>query len=339
MTQFRLFKKSPAFTLDVDIPLAAGITALYGPAASGKSLLLQLAAGLLRPDAGRILFEDAILFDAASQVDAPACSRAFGYLPQGESLFPHMTLRQNLRFAAQRFPRLDRHRRVAEWLERFQLSEAAELYPRRLSPLQKLQGAVARTLIGEPKLLLLDDCGLSETLLLQVRSLTRAPILFAARDLDLCCAAASHMLVLESGRILQSGARREVLDRPVSVDVARLIGIPNLFQGNITALDPFRNSSVIEFEHFGLTAPYVPAHFRGDRIWVAIRPRDLRVHASQVGSNCITVPLVRTSFHTQSVRLEFEHQIFVDLTLEEFAAQKDNKEWHIEFPPGSLQIL
>ncbi|SPE37505.1 ABC transporter related [Candidatus Sulfopaludibacter sp. SbA3] len=339
MTRIRLVKKTPAFTLDVDFPIAPGVTALYGPAVSGKSLVLQLAAGFFPPDAGRILCEDAILYDAGSLLAVPACHRRFGYLAQEDSLFPHMTLRENLRFAAQRFPRLDRHRRITESLDRFQLSAAAGLYPHQLSPARRLAGAVARMLIVEPKLLLLDEAGLSESLLLQIRALTQAPTLFATRDPDLCCAAASHMLVLDSGRIAQSGTPREILDRPASVEVARLIGIPNLFEGTIAALDPGRNTSLIEFEGFSLTAPYLPAHFRGDRIWVAIRPGDLRVHSTAGVPNCLVLPLVRASMRTQSVRLEFEHQVFADLTLECYAAQKDNKEWHIEFPHSALQIL
>jgi molybdate transport system ATP-binding protein len=339
MTNFRLMKKSPAFALEVDFPVGSGITAIYGPAGSGKSLLLQLAAGLLPPDAGRVLFDDAILYDAKAGVHVPACGRGFGYLAQRESLFPHLTLVQNLRFAAQHFPRLDRHRRVTEWLERFELSAAAEMYPHQLAPQQKLAGALARMLVVEPKLLLLDDGGLSEGVLLQIRALTTAPVLFATRDLELCCAAASHMLLLDGGCILQAGAPRAILDRPAGIDAARLIGIPNLFEGRITALDPFRNSSLIECEHFSLNAAYVPAHFKGDRIWVAVRAADLRVHASSVGPNCISVPLVRTLFRTQSVRLEFEHQIFADLTLGEYEGQKGNKEWYVEFPPGVLQIL
>ena len=339
MTNFRLMKKAPGIALEVDFPVGPGVTAIYGPAGSGKSLLLQLAAGLLPPDAGRVLFEDAILYDGKAGVNVPARRRGFGYLAQSESLFPHLTLGQNLRFAAQRFPRLERHRRVTEWLERWQLSAAAEMYPRQLSPGQKLAGALARMMVGEPKLLLLDDCGLSEGLLREIRAQTAAPVLFATRDLELCCAAASQMLLLDSGRILQAGAPRAILDRPAGIDAARLVGIPNLFEGRIAALDPFRNSSLIEFEHFSLSAAYVPAHFKGDRIWVAIRAADLSVHASSVGANCLSVPLVRTSWRSQSVRLEFAHQIFVDLTLGEFAAQKENKEWYVEFPPGALQIL
>jgi ABC-type sulfate/molybdate transport systems ATPase subunit len=339
MTNFRLIKKGPAFGLEVDFPVGPGITAIYGPAGSGKSLLLQLAAGLVAPDAGRVLFEDALLYDGKAGVNVPACRRGFGYLAQSESLFPHLTLVQNLRFAAQRFPRLDRHRRVTEWLERFQLAAAVSMYPHQLSPQQKLAGALARMLVGEPKLLLLDDCGLSERLLLQIRALTAAPVLFATRDLDLCCAVASHMLLLDSGHVLQAGAPRAIVDRPAGIDAARLIGIPNLFEGRIAALDPFRNSSLIEFEHFSLNAAYVPAHFKGDRVWLAVRAGDVRVHGSSVGPNCISVPLVRASFRTQAVRLEFEHEIFADLTLGEYAGQKDNKDWYVEFPPGALQFL
>src|SRR5581483_1778825 len=128
-----------------------------------------------------------ILFDAAARVETPARARNFGYLPPGDSLFPHLTLRENLRFAAQRFPRLERHRRVAEWLEKFQLTPVESRYPHQLSAAQRLAGAVARMLIGEPRLLLLDNEGVSEGLLLQIRAHTQAPILFATRDADLCC--------------------------------------------------------------------------------------------------------------------------------------------------------
>ena len=339
MTHIRLLRKLPAFSIEVDFAVGPGITALYGPPGSGKSLLLELTAGFGTPDAGRILFEDAIMYDAAAQVEVPACRRQFGYLAQTESLFPHMTLRQNLRFAAQRFPRLDRHRRVAEWLERFDLSAAAERLPHQLSSRERLEGAIARLLICEPKLLLLDDAGISESLLLQVRALTAAPILLATRDLDLACATASQMLVLDHGRIAQSGAPREIVDHPASVEVARLVGIPNLFQGTIAVLDPGRNSSLIEFEHFNLTAPYLPAHFRGDRIWIAIRAGDLRASPAPAGPHSIALKLLRASIRAQSVRLEFEYGVYADLSLDAYAEQRENKEWHVEFPPAALQVV
>src|SRR5688572_14193766 len=112
--------------LVVECALAGRTTAIYGPAGAGRTLLLECIAGWTTPDWGRILLDDAILFDGKARVNLPPRKRQCGYIAGGDSLFPHMTLRQNLRFAALGFPRLDRHRRVSEMLERFQLEDAAQ---------------------------------------------------------------------------------------------------------------------------------------------------------------------------------------------------------------------
>ena len=114
MTHVRIAKQMPrGFSLDVDFPVAPGITALYGRDGAGKTLLLEAIAGFSRPDSGRILLDDAILYDAASHVHVPPHRRSCGFVSQADSLFPHMTVRQNLVFPARRWPRLERHRRVA----------------------------------------------------------------------------------------------------------------------------------------------------------------------------------------------------------------------------------
>lgn len=339
MTSFRLVRRSAGLELDVEFPVSSGATAVFGPAGCGKSLILELAAGFLPPDAGRILFADTILYDAKANVHVPASRRGFGYLSDGDSLFPHLTLRENLRFAAQRFPRLDRHRRVSDWLERFQLASAASLYPRQLTREQKLYGALARMLIAEPKLLLLDRYELSEPIFREIRTQTAAPILFATSDLDLCCVVATQMILLDAGRVVQMGAPRDVLARSANLSAARLLGIPNRFSGNIAVLDPFRNSSVLEFEHFNLTSVYLPGHLKGDKISAVIRAADVRVHASPAGMNCVSVTLLHASTRSQSVRLEFEHGIFADVSADSYTAMKDKKDWYVEFPAGALQIL
>src|ERR1039458_3661109 len=108
MTHARIVKQiPPRFSLDVEFPLAPGVTALYGPAGAGKTLLLETIAGFVRPDSGRILLDDAILFDAATRVHVPPRRRGCVLVPQGHSLFPHMTLRQKLAFPAKRWPRLE----------------------------------------------------------------------------------------------------------------------------------------------------------------------------------------------------------------------------------------
>ena len=341
MTHIRIAKKTPSgLSLDVDFSLARGVTALYGPAGGGKSLLLESVAGFVQPDSGRILLDDAILFDASARVAVPPRRRAIGYVFRSLALVPHMTLERNIAFAAHRWPRLERHRRVAEMLERFELSEVAGLLPARASAAQKLRCAVARALIGEPKLLLLEDAGADEPLLARIREGFQNPMLLVTGDLDLC-AAAGELILLEAGRIVERGPARVLLDRPQSVEAVRLLGIPNLFEGTIAALDPGRNSSRLDFGAFSLSGPYLPGHFRGDRVSVAIRPDALRVHAGKAaaGENFVAAALIRVSERARWVRMEFSGGIFADLSREEYLRQKDNQEWRIEFPSESLLVL
>jgi molybdate transport system ATP-binding protein len=356
---FRAGPDSPGFSLEVEFQAGAGVTALFGPSGAGKTLTLESIAGFVKPDSGRILLDDAILFDAAAQVNAPPRRRNCGYVFQNYALFPHMTLRQNLMFAAERRPRLERHRRVAEMLDRFHLSDVAGRRPHQVSGGQKQRCSIARALIGEPRLLLLDEParGLDAPLRAELYALLRdvragfnAPILLVSHDLEECFALAGEMLVIESGRVVQRGAPRQILDQPASAGVARLLDIPNLFQGVIAALDPGRNTSRLEFSGFELTAPYIPGHFRGDRVWVAVRPEEMRVHSGlpAAGLNCISARLVRVSERPRAVRLEFsagsrngsEDRIFADVSREDFQRQDDqNRDWQLELPPHAIRIL
>ena len=339
MTSVRIGKKvPPAFSLDVEFKIL-GVTALFGPAGSGKTHILEAIAGFARPDSGRILRDDVLLFDAEAGVHVPPRRRACGYLPQRDALFPHMTVRQNLAFAAGG-GRLERHRRVADFLERYALLDAALRRPAELDAAQRIRAVVARALIAGPKLLLLDEPDWPAALFHQVRAEFTGPVLLASRDLDRCAAFADQMLVLDGGRILRRGTPREVLEEPESVEVARLLGIPNLFECTIAGLDPGRNSSRLESSSFQLTGPYLPGHFRGDRVWIAIRPERVRVHAAgAAAANTVPVKLVRAARRAESVRIEFTGGIFADLSPEEYTRQKDNKDWQAELPADALRVL
>jgi molybdate transport system ATP-binding protein len=339
MTRARTGKKvPPGLSLDVDLTVGPGITALYGPPGAGKTLLLECIAGFVRPDSGRILVEDAIVFDAESGVDLPPRRRNVGYVPRGGALFPHLTLRGNLLFAGARLRRLERHRRVNETLERFGIAGSAGLHPADAPPGVRLRCAIARALIAAPRLLLLDDYGMDEALLGSVREFSPCPVLMAAGDPDLCFAA-DALALIEAGRILQRGEPARVLDSPESPEAARLLGIANVFQASIAALDPGRGTSRLEMEGFALTGPYVPGHLRGDRVWVAVAPGNVRVYAAGAPAGAIAVQLVRAAPRARSVRLEFDHGIVADVPHREFALAKDNKDWRVEFPPGALRIL
>jgi molybdate transport system ATP-binding protein len=340
MTHVRLARRvNPHFSLDVDFEIGPGVTALYGCYGSGKTVLLESIAGFTKPDLGRILLDDAILFDAAAHVQLPPRRRQCGFISQNDSLFPHMTVRQNLFFAARRWPRLDRHRRVADMLEKFQLSAIATSWPHSLETPARLRCRIARALVTEPRLLLLDECDLVESMMRRIRDNTQASILFATADLDLCCAVADHMLLLDGGHIIQRGTPREVLDRPATLEAARLLGVPNLFQATIAALDPVRNSSRLEFERFALTGPYIPGHLKGDHVWVAAAAESLRLPSGSPPPNTVALELVRASTRAHNVQLEFSSGVFVTVSHETYAARKDAKEWQVEFPADALRVL
>jgi len=343
-------KDSTGFSLDVDFRATAGITVLFGPSGAGKTMLLDSIAGFVHPDEGRILLDDAILFDGAARVHLSPQARNCGYVFQRYALFPHMTLRENLVFAAERQPRLERHRRVNEMIERFRLTEAAGRRPHELSGGQRQRCSIARALIGGPKLLLLDEPGQGldaplraefyETLR-QVRADFQTPVLMVTHDLDECFELGEEMIVLREGRIVQSGAPAEILDNPASLDVARLLGAFNLLAGEIRTLDPGRNSSRLRVGEYEIDGPYFPGRLKGDRVTICVRPEQLTASArnGRPGPNQIPATLERAVEKPQYVRLEFPGGIAVDLSRAEYQRQRETREWVIQFPAGCLRAL
>lgn len=329
--------------LDLDIRKGEFLTML-GPSGSGKTTCLMMLAGFETPTHGEIRLGDKLLNHV------PPHKRNIGMVFQNYALFPHMTLRQNLAFAAERRPRLERHRKVNEMLERFHLADAAGRRPHELSGGQKQRCSIARALIGAPKLLLLDEParGLDAplraelyALLRQVRDEFGTPVLLVTHDLAECFELAEDMLIVRDGRIVQSGAPAAIADRPASADVARLLGIFNLLPAEIVELDPQRNLSRLRYDGFDLAGCYFPGRLRGDRVSLCVRPEQLSVapRNGSPGANQVPAQLVRALEMPQCVRLEFAGGINVEISREEFEKQKHNKEWLVCFPQQALRVL
>jgi molybdate transport system ATP-binding protein len=341
MTHVRVARKITGGSLDLDLPLPTGITALVGPAGAGKSLLLEIIAGFAAADSGRILIDDAIVFDAVSHVNLPSRRRRCAWVGARESLFSHMTVRENLMFAADRWSRLERHKRVAEMLERFELADALEMRPREIPPDRRLRVEIARALTAEPRVLLIDERGADEALLRLLRSAFEAPVLLVTADLDLCWSAAGQVALLDAGRVVQRGAARDTIEHPESLEAARLLGIANLFSATIAGLDPGRNQSRLECASFVLSAPYLRGHLKGDQVSVGIRAEDVRVHSGEIepGVNFVSANLLRIIEQRSTVRLEFAGPVTAQLSREQFERQKDNRGWQVEFPPAALRVI
>jgi ABC-type sulfate/molybdate transport systems ATPase subunit len=235
-------------------------------------------------------------------------------------------------------------------LEKFRLAESAGRRPHEVSGGQRQRCSIARALIGAPKLLLLDEpaTGLDAVLraefyaaLRQVRDEFATPMLLVTHDLEECFELGDEMLVLHDGKIVQSGTPREILHQPANLDVARLLGVFNLLEGEIRTLDPGRNTSRVQVGEYELEGPYFPGHLKGDRVRLCVRPEQLTVCArnGKLEKNQIPGELVRAVETPRGMRLEFASGIAVALPHNEYEALRDNRDWVIQFPSESLRVV
>jgi molybdate transport system ATP-binding protein len=336
---------SVGFSLDVAFEAGPGVTVLYGPSGSGKTLTLDAIAGFVEPSAGRIMRDNQILFDGAARVNLTPQSRECGYVFQNEALFPHMTLRQNLAFGAHRLPRLERHRAIAEMLDRFRLADLAGRYPRELSGGQKQRGSIARALIARPKMVLLDEPGrgLDTVLRSELRAVIRemkssvtVPVVMVTHDVEECFELADQVLIADGGKIVHRGAPMELLRNPGTAAVARLLGDFNIYEAEVLALDPGRQTSRIRMLNQEFNGPHLRGCFRGDRVTLCARPEELKI-AGKPGDNRVRVCDANVTERVQFVRADFGNNLIVDAPRDAWAAR--GEDFWVEIPPGSLRQL
>ncbi|MBV9761264.1 MAG: ATP-binding cassette domain-containing protein [Acidobacteriaceae bacterium] len=353
--RFPAARDSQPFELNVHFRAADGATILFGPSGAGKTLLLNCLAGFTRPDEGRILLHDQLLFDAATHIHLAPQKRRCGYIFQDHALFPHMTVRENLRFAASAAPRekgraLNRHRRVHDLLDAFELADLAARKPAQLSGGQKQRAALARILLSEPRLLLLDEPtrGLDLRLrrafygvMRETRARLEIPIVMVTHDLDECFELADSVYLLDNGRVLQSGPREAVFARPASLDIARSLGIYNLLPATIAALDPGRHTSRLAVLGQEIEGPYFPGHFIGDAGFLCVRQSEIRVRTAETRShhNRLSLRLENWSMSSSGIRLLFDHDAVATVSESEFEALRGENRLYLEIPPSAVYFI
>ena len=350
MIHLRARKRLGAFDWNVEFIAARGVTVLFGASGAGKTVTLEAIAGFLRPDAGRILVGDTLWYDGESGLCLPPQRRHCGYVFQNYALFPHLTLRQNLEYAVQHLPRLERRRRVNDLLERFKLTTAAERRPALLSGGQKQRCSIARALISGPRALLLDEParGLDAPLradlyevIRQVQAEFAAPVLVVTHDLEECFALGEEMIVLHEGRVAQMGAPAVVLDRPATLEVARLIGRHNLIAAEIVHLDPQRDRSLLRTASGEIASRYYPGHLKGDRVTLCVRTDRVVAHPGPEppAGGALPVRLERTVARPQGTRLEFTDGWAVESRDPRPPAAQNQEQWWLEVPGDAIHLL
>jgi molybdate transport system ATP-binding protein len=229
--------------LEVELVVATGeLVVLLGPNGAGKTTLLRALAGLVALDRGRVVLDGAVLDDPAAGVHVATERRPIGFVFQDYLLFPHLSALENVAFGlrARGVARAEARRRAAAWLDRVGLAGHAGARPRALSGGQAQRVALARALVSDPRLLLLDEplAALDAATRTEVRRDLRRHLasfdgtrLLVTHDPLEAVALADRLVVLEGGRVTQTGTPQQVSARPRSRYVAELVGV-NLFRGH-----------------------------------------------------------------------------------------------------------
>lgn len=206
-----------SFQLDVRLQSDSHRIVLMGPSGSGKSLTLKAIAGLMRPDAGHVRVAGDTLFDAAARIDVPPQARGTAYVFQDYALFPHLSVRQNIAFpllSGWLNPRQSvQNAAVDYWLDALQISDISHQFPDSLSGGQRQRTALARALVVEPRMLLLDEpfAAVDPVLRVEMRSELDAlqcrlqvPMLLITHDPDDAAAFGEHVFTVQDGRIVDA---------------------------------------------------------------------------------------------------------------------------------------
>jgi len=300
------------------------VLVLLGPNGAGKSSVLRVLAGLLPPDAGLLVLNDAVLDDPSAERHVPPHERPIGMVFQDYLLFPHLSTVDNVAFGlrSKGVPKAQARTAALGWLHRVGLVDYAKAKPGDLSGGQAQRVALARALIGSPELLLLDEplAALDARTKLEVRADLRrhlseyqgATVMVSHDPID-AMALADEVAVIEQGRVVQSGPPAELARRPRTDYVARLIGL-TLLAGNAEGMQ-------VRLDSGASVAIADPAF---GSVYVAIRPETVAIYPAQPhGSprNVWPARVASATPHGSAVRCDLSGPVplTADLTATAFA--------------------
>ncbi|MDB5416193.1 MAG: transporter ATP-binding protein [Rubritepida sp.] len=273
---------------------------LLGPSGCGKSTTLAAVAGLDRPDEGRIIVGGKTYFDSARGIWLPPEARGCGLVFQTYALWPHMTVYDNVVFplTLRKVSGADRKRRVAEVLALVEMEPYADRYPHQLSGGQQQRVALARTLVYQPAILLLDeplsnlDAKLRDRArawLAELRTRLGLTTIYVTHDQIEALSLSDRIVVMNAGRIAQVGPPQEIYERPADPFVADFIGTTNFLPARVAEVGA--GSAVLELgdgQRVEVAAERPPA--QGSRVTLAFRPEQMRAAtAGEVsdGQGCV----------------------------------------------------
>ncbi len=242
----RLSHSFASFDLDVELEVPPGVTAVFGPSGSGKTTIINMIAGLVQPDQGRVHLGDDILLDICANTCVPPHKRRMGYVFQDGRLFPHLSVARNIRFGA-RFAGLGALAQEADVIDLLGIGPLMDRLPGKLSGGERQRVALARALLSSPRMLLMDEplAALDgprkdEVLpyLEALRNETDLPILYVSHAIDEVARLAGHLILLHQGRIQMQGPTAKLLSEPGALPYVGLREAGSILTAQVVEHDP-----------------------------------------------------------------------------------------------------
>lgn len=228
----RLKKKVNGFRLNLEWKIGNELVVLFGYSGAGKSMTLQMIAGIMKPDEGLVASGGKVYFDSTMNINLPPQKRPFGYVFQDLALFPHMTVEENIHYGANDIPKPDRKKKVREMIKVFRLNGLEDRFPSEISGGQKQRVAIARALIRKPDALLLDEpfSALDNPLRLEMRGLLKdvrsefnIPVVLVTHDITEALTMADRLILYSDGKVVQTGTPEEIYLNPATSEVVHLM--------------------------------------------------------------------------------------------------------------------
>ncbi|MDD7305025.1 MAG: ATP-binding cassette domain-containing protein [Peptoniphilaceae bacterium] len=274
MLEVNIYKDFGSFVLDVDFKSKEGVLGILGASGSGKSLSLKCISGIVRPDRGRIVLNDRVLFDSEKKINLKVQDRLIGYLFQDYALFPNMTVYENIA-AGIRNKDCDFNAIVGQKLQELNLLAVKDKYPTQISGGEKQRAALARILVNDAELLILDepysaiDQYLRWTIELDIKKTIekyKIQTLFVSHDMDEAYRMCDSIVVMNKGKAEKMKKTEELFKNPETLSAAELSGCKNFTSLKHLSKDLYyaeawdlelRLDSCIKSDFIGIRSPYI----------------------------------------------------------------------------------
>ena len=279
----------------VEFDVAKGsFFSLLGPSGCGKTTTLRCVAGLERPESGELEVDGGVVSSSSQSIFIPPHQRNIGMVFQSYAIWPHMNVFDNVAFPLKighRLPKREITKQVEKALALVHLDELKDRPATNLSGGQQQRLALARAIVREPKLLLLDeplsnlDAKLRDEMRVELKRVQRAlglTTIYVTHDQTEALSMSDMVAVMNEGKIIQMGEPKRVYEHPANNFVADFIGAANLIPGTLTYSEADGNLPVIETPYGRLSCTFSDMGKIGERVFFSIKPEDIQLFAQPV---------------------------------------------------------